>query len=98
MRDVLVKTFNLAAASKEEQDAMIEKIGGLIFQAVLLRVAPTMSEETQNKLEKMLDENASPEELLGFLNTEVPHFNDIVAEEATNFKNESDAIMSQVKG
>lgn len=95
-RDTLITAYNLQGAPKDQQDALIEKIGGLIFQSVLLRIAPSMNDEQQTKLETLLDNNATPEELIAFLKTIEPRFDDVVAQEAANFKQESDAIMSQI--
>ncbi len=96
LRDMFIKTYNLENATPEEQDALVEKIGGLVFQAVILRVAPGMSEQAQDKLESLLSTNTAPDELLAFMNSEVPNFEAIVAEEAAGLKAERDAIMSQV--
>jgi hypothetical protein len=98
MRDMLVTTFNLQDASPEKQDELIQKIGGMIFQSVILRVAPGMSPQVQDQFEKLLATDTSPEDLMEFLNKEVPNFDAIVAEEAKNLKAERDAIMDQVKG
>ncbi len=98
MRETLIKTYHLESASVEKQDEMIEKIGGMIFQGVLLRIAPNMNEAQQNELERLVSTDTTPEELMGFLNKEVPNFQAIVADEAERFRQESEAIMSQVKG
>lgn len=96
MRDVLIKTYNLGSLPQDQQDTTIEQIGSLIFQAILIRVIPMLSESKQGELEKLLAESATPEGLLAFLNKEIPNFNEIVGEEAENFKKESDAVMSQL--
>lgn len=93
MRDVLVKTYNLENVPEEQQNQMLEKIGSLIFQAILIRVIPMLSEEKQEELEKILATDATPDDLLIFLAKEIPDFKNIVGEEAENFKKESDAIM-----
>lgn len=96
MRDTLIKTYHLESLSEEKQNEMIESIGSLIFQGVLLRVAPQMSEDQQNKLEAMLESQATPDELMGFMSAEIPDFEAIVKEEAEGFKSQSEAIMSQI--
>ncbi len=96
MRDSIIKTYHLEGMAPEEQNKMIDQIAGMIFQSVLLRVGPNMSESDQDTLEKMLDENAGPEELLGFLNQSVPNFEAVVAEESAKFKQESDDVMSKI--
>jgi hypothetical protein len=96
MREALIKTYNLQSLPVEEQDEMIQQIGGMIFQSVLLRVAPQLNETQQKELEMILDADGTPEQLLGYLNGAVPGFADIIKEEADAFKAQSEALMSQV--
>lgn len=96
IRDTLVTTLGLADMPQTDQDALIEKFGGLVFQSVLLRVAPEMSSSAQDKLEALLSKDTSPEDLLAFLRSEAKDFDTIVREEALALKAERDAIMSQV--
>ena len=96
MRDALIKTYHLESLPEEQQNDMIEKIGGLIFQAVLIRIAPQLTDTQQKELEMILDNDATPDELMGYLDRTVHNFSGIVAEEAENFKKESEAVMSQI--
>ena len=96
MRDVLVKTYNLGSLSADKQDVILEQIGSLIFQAILIRVIPMLSDAKQTEFEELLSADATPDSLLSFLNKEVPNFTEIMGEEAANFKKENDAIMSKI--
>ncbi len=95
-REMLVTTLGLSAMTQDEQDAIIQQVGQLIFQGVLLRIAPSLSEEAQNTLERLLDTDAAPEELFAFLRKENPDFDKIAAEETANLKAERDAIMRKM--
>lgn len=96
MRDTIIKTYHLETLPKDQQDAMIDKIASLIFQAVLLRVGPSMSNKDQDTLEQMLNDDMNPDELMKFLSRTIPNFETIVIEESLKFKEESDAVMSQL--
>ena len=61
-----------------------------------MRVLSVMSEEEENEFEKLLDVNAQPEEILSFLQSKAPDLDKIIEEEAVQFKNKSDSIMSQI--
>ena len=96
MRTAIINAFNLTTLTKEEQNKMIAQIGDLIFQSVLVRVIPDMSNEKQDELQKMLDADATPDAILGYLTREVPNFAEIVTEEAQTFKKESEDVMSKL--
>ena len=96
MRDTIVNTYNLGSLPSDQQDNIVERIGSLIFQAILIRTIPMLSESKQEELEKLLEDNATPDQMLGFLNNEVPNFSEIVGEESDKFKRESDAVMSKL--
>ncbi|OGI59725.1 hypothetical protein A2814_00210 [Candidatus Nomurabacteria bacterium RIFCSPHIGHO2_01_FULL_38_19] len=82
--------------SPVEQKEIILRVGGIIYQNVLMRVIETMTEENQDEFEKLLDNNAQPEEIFTFLKDKVQDFEKIIEEEATKFKNKTDNIMSQI--
>jgi len=82
--------------SAEEQQEIIERVGVVIYQNVLMRVLPGMSDEQENEFERLLDANASPEEIFGFLNTNVPNLEQVIQEEAEQFRNKASNIMSQI--
>jgi len=80
----------------EEQEEIILRVGGIIYQNVLMRVMEIMTDEDQDEFEKLLDKNAQPEEIFSFLKANVHDFEKIIEEEALKFKNKTDSIMSQI--
>ena len=82
--------------SPEEQEDIILRVGGIIYQNVLMRVMEIMPETDQDEFEKLLDNNAKPEEVFSFLKDKAQDFEKIIEEEATKFKNKGDFIMSQI--
>lgn len=96
LRDMLVKVYHLESLSQDKQDEMIGQIGSLVFQGVMIRVLPMMSESQQKAFEKLATDNASPEVVMSFLAKEIPNFEQIVTEEAQNFYNQSQSVMGNL--
>ena len=80
----------------EEQQEIILRVGGIIYQNVLMRVMETMPDTDQDEFEKLLDKNAQPEEIFSFLKNKVQNFEKIIEEESTQFKDKASNIMSQI--
>lgn len=93
---MLVKVYHLESLPQDKQDEMIGQIGSLVFQGVMIRVLPTMSEGQQKELEKMMTGNAAPEAVMKYLAKEIPNFEQIVTEEAQNFYNQSQSVMGNL--
>lgn len=80
----------------DEQQEIILRVGAVIYQNVLMRVMEIMTEADQDKFEKLLDENAKPEEIFTFLKNTVKDFEKIIEAEALAFKNKASGIMDQI--
>lgn len=73
----------------EEQQALLERVGTLIYQAVLIRVMEVLSDEDVEEFEKLLDTGADQDKIFSFLRIKVMNLDDIIREEAAKFKEES---------
>lgn len=89
IRENIIELFNIKELPEDKQEETINKIGGIIFQAVLMRTLPLLSEEDLANYEKLLDSNVAPDELMNFFGEKIPNFLEIVAEESENFRNEA---------
>ena len=96
LRQTIINAYNLGSLSEDEQNDIIERIGSLILQGILMRVMEDMSETLQSEFEEMLDKDASPEMIIGFLRENVRDFENIAKEEAEKFQRESMSVMSQI--
>lgn len=92
----IVGALELDKLSPEERGETLVRVGALIYQNVLMRVMEMITEADQDEFEKMLDNNAKPEEIFTFFKNKVPDFEKIIDEEATKFKNKASNIMSQI--
>lgn len=89
IRENIIEMFKIAELPEDKQEETINRIGGIIFQSVLMRVLPTLSEEDLADYEKLLDNNIPPDGLMDFFGEKVPDFLKIVAEESENFQKEA---------
>ena len=92
-RDQLIKLYEIEDLEQSEQDELLGEIGGVVFQAALIRVTPTLSEDAQAQVEKLMDSNASPDEMFALIRSVAPNFDQIIAEEAVAFKGQVDEIL-----
>lgn len=85
--DEAVKEWGLGSLPKEKQEEMVERIGKLLYQAVLSRAMDILTEKEQVELDLLLDEDTSTaEDVLKFLASKVSSFDTITAEEKTKLK------------
>lgn len=83
----IIKEWGLSHLSQEEQVDMVDRIGRLIYQALLVRSLDILSDDEQDELDKILDKDEStPEDTLRFLEEKIPTFELILKEETENLK------------
>ncbi len=91
MNDILskdiIKEWRLESLPAENQVSMVERIGRLIYQAILVRALDILSENEQMEFDLLLDEdNTTPDDVLSFLHKKIPTFDQLVIEERSNLK------------
>jgi len=96
IKNNIIQALNIENLPETEREDIILRVGTLIYQNVLMRVLETMPDKDQDAFEKMLDNNAQPEEIFAFLKNHVQNFEKIVEEEAIKFKDKASGIMSQI--
>ena len=93
----LVKELGLESLPEEKQLEILEKIGSIIFQSVLLRVLDLLDDDQKDELEKLFKEKADdPNAVLKFMEDNVPDIDGIVKEEVTKFKTETLDIITKI--
>ena len=79
--------FGLSNLSPESQERMIERVGNMLFEAVVERSVDVMDEETRNDFEDMLGSIGQDyQKLIVFLNTRVVGFKTIVSDEMSRLR------------
>lgn len=81
-KETLFELFQLDKMPVEKAEEMLGRLSKLVFQAVLVRVLPLLSEEDYNEYEAILDSDKEADELFFFLSKKVPDFDKIIQEEA----------------
>lgn len=95
VREDIITLFKIKDLPEDKQEETINRIGNIIFQNVLMRVLPILSEEDLDKYEKLLEENTSPENLMDFFGERVPTFLEIIKEESINFREQAGELFKK---
>lgn len=82
IKEKLINLFELDKMEPEKAIETIDRLAKLVFQGVLTRVLPTLSDADFDTYEKIVDSNEGGEKILSFLGGKVPDFDKIVEEEA----------------
>jgi len=90
----IIELFEIEKLPEVEQEEAINKISKVIFEAVLLRVLPTMSEEDLAEYEKLLESGVAPDALFDFFFSKIPDFFKIVAEESESFREKAESVLA----
>lgn len=85
----IIQEWGLGSLPQEKQIEMVERIGKIIYQAILVKSLDILSEKEQVEFDLLLDEDTTtPDDVLGFLQKKIPNFEKIVLEERNNLKND----------
>lgn len=91
MNDILskdvVKEWGLESMPVDKQADMVDRIGKMIYQAVLVRSLDILSEKEQTEFDLLLDEDTTtPQDVLAFLQSKIPTFEQLVMGERQSLK------------
>lgn len=95
----LEKELGFENLSLEQQKNLTERMGQLLFQAVLTRVIEVLTDEEKDQLDQVLSKDGEteyPEELIEFLNSKVSNLSEIIAEEVAQLKKEGSEFLSSI--
>ena len=68
---------------------MVDRIGRIMYQAILVRALDILSEKEQTEFDLHLDEDTTtPDDVLGFLQLKIPTFEQLVLEERQKLKDD----------
>lgn len=83
----IIKEWGLQSLPEEKQIEMVERIGRIIYQALLVRSLDILTEKEQVEFDALLDiDTTTPDDVLGFLQKKIPSFEKIVLEERNSLK------------
>ena len=85
----MIREWGLEDLPEEKQVEMVDRIGRLLYQAVLVRTLDILSDKDQEEFDALLDlDTTTPQEVLVFLNSKISTFEQLVTEERNNLKEE----------
>lgn len=88
IKQTIVDLFGLDKMAPEKAAEMVDRLGKLVFQSVLVRSLPLLSEEDFKGYEQIIDSKEGGEVLFKFLSEKVPDFETIVKEESESLRAE----------
>ena len=85
----IVKEWGLQSLSEAKRVEMVDRIGRVMYQAILVRALDILSEKEQTEFDLLLDEDTTtPDDVLGFLQSKIPTFEQLVMEERQKLKDD----------
>jgi hypothetical protein len=88
IKQTIVDLFELDKMAPEKAAEMADRLGKLVFQAILVRVLPLLSEEDLIEYERIVGSQEGGEVIFKFLGEKVPDFENIIMEEAETLRAE----------
>ncbi len=83
----IIAEWGLGSLPEAKQVEITERIGRLMYQAILVRSLDILSEKEQTEFDLLLDEDTTtPQTVLGFLKSKIPTFDILLAEEKAKLK------------
>ncbi len=78
----LIEEWKLTNLSPEKQTELADRIGLILYQAILVRSLDILSEKEQEDFDSLLDQNeTTPQDVLSFLKSKIPTFELLIKEE-----------------
>ncbi len=83
----MITEWGLQNLPEMKQVEMVDRIGRLLYQAVMVRSLDILSEKEQTELDLLLDEDTTtPQDVLKFLASKIPTFEQMRQEEVAKLK------------
>lgn len=94
LKKKIANDFGLSKMDPEEQERMIEKIGNLLFEAVIERSVDEMDEGVMKEFETLLSEENDYQNIISFLKSKTQGFDGIVSDEMVRLKRATSGIFA----
>lgn len=83
----IIKEWGLQSLDDAKQVEIVERIGKIMYQALLVRSLDILSEKEQEEFDVLLDQDeTTPDDVLSFLQKKIPDFEKMVLEERKSLK------------
>lgn len=86
----IIQALGLDNLPEEEKNKMLEEMGRVVYQNIILRVINELKEEDKDELDAFLETNTDNQEAIyEFLKSKLPNLDEIAAEEVEKFRKDS---------
>jgi len=97
----IIEYLGIVNLDEETREKTLLRVGKIIYQAVIMRAVELLNDDARTRFSELLDEIGSDEkrqdEILEFLQKEIPNLDEIVKEEITKIKEETVSVMGALK-
>lgn len=90
IHNLIIETFNLSELPQEIQQEMIDTVGEIVVQGLVIRATEHMTQEQADEFETVLDNAADAEDVLQFIEAIIPDFDQAVVDEIVMVKERMD--------
>lgn len=85
----ITKEWGLDSLPSEKREETVSRIGRILYQAILVRTLDILSDSEQDELDDLMNKNTTtPKDVLLFLKSKIPTFEDLLREERDNLKDQ----------
>lgn len=88
IQQTIIDELGLSDLPQEKKDALLTKMMEVVLQRIFLETMEKLSEADQEAYSKMIDADATPEELDAFIKQKINGYDQMVADIIGNFKEE----------
>lgn len=83
----IIKEWGLESLPPDKKADAVERIGRVVYQAILVRSLDILSNSEQDELDALLDKDeTTPKDVMIFLHTKIPTFKSLIGEEKNKLK------------
>lgn len=90
--DAVRDALSLDELPVEQQEELLEELGELVAEGALLRAAERIPEDAKAEFGRLLDQDASEEEVTAFIEAHVPDADNLVDETLADIRNDILAV------
>lgn len=93
----IISELGIDLLPEAKQIEMLEQVGRIVFQGVLISALEIMDEKSKDEFEKVLDKGVGADEVIEFLKLNLPNFNEIVEKQVVKIKQQSLDFINDVE-
>ncbi len=92
IQKTLIDDLGLADLPADKKDQLLMKMTEVVLKRIFLETMEKLTDKDQDEYAKMIDENAEPAQLEGFLQSKIAGYEEMVAKIVADFLTEMKAV------